>query len=325
MERVLVTGSNGFVGQTVCATLTEAGFAVRAAVRNGDTPQTPLFEDTVAVGYIGPDTDWTAALAGVDAVVHLAGRVHVLRETFRDPHAEFHKVNVLGTEHLAREAAAAGARRMVYVSSIGVNGRATPGFAFTEDHSPSPHNSYAISKWEAEQELHEVARVTGIEVVVLRPPLIYGPGVKANFLRLLELVDRKVPLPLGGVKNRRSLLYVGNLSDVIVRCIESPEAAGETFLVSDGHDVSTPDLIRLIGEALGDTPTLLPVPMSVMRLAGRVSGTIGAIEPLLDSLTVDSGKVRRTLNWKPPYTMAQGMRETAVWFKNGGDRAAARR
>lgn len=325
MERVLVTGSNGFVGQTVCATLTEAGYAVRAAVRNGDTPQAPSFEDTVTVGYIGPDTDWTAALEEVDAVVHLAGRVHVLRETFRDPQAEFHKVNVLGTEHLARAAASAGVRRMVYVSSIGVNGRATPGFAFTEDHSPSPHNSYAISKWEAEQELHEVARVTGIEVVVLRPPLIYGPGVKANFLRLLELVDKRLPLPLGGIKNRRSLLYVGNLSDVIVKCIEAPEAKGETFLVSDGHDVSTPDLIRLIGEALGDTPTLLPVPMSVMRLAGRASGTLSAIEPLLDSLTVDSGRVRRKLNWKPPYTMAQGMKETAAWFKNSGDRDAVRR
>lgn len=315
--RVMVTGANGFVGQVTCETLQRAGFDIRAAIREAN--RTPLHcpGEIVTVGFIGPNTDWESALDGVDSVVHLAGRVHVLRETLRDPQAEFHRVNALGTEHLACAAAHAGVRRLVYVSSIGVNGRATPGFTFGEEHTPSPHNSYAISKWEAEQALHEVARTTRLEVVVLRPPLIYGPGVKANFLKLMELVNRRIPLPLGAIKNRRSLLYVGNLSDVIVKCIEAPEAAGETFLVSDGHDVSTPGLIRLIGEALDNMPVLLPVPASAMRIVGRMTGTLSAIEPLLDSLTVNSTKVRRTLGWQPPYTMAQGMRETAAWFKDG--------
>lgn len=318
---VLVTGADGFVGRTLCATLGGAGRKVRAAVRSGESRSVPSGE-VVSVGSIGSDTDWRLALEGVEAVVHLAARVHVLRETSGVPRAEFHKVNALGTERLARAAADAGVKRLVYVSSVGVNGKDTAsGFAFTEEHEPSPPNSYAISKWEAERMLHEVARRTDLEVVILRPPLIYGPGVKANFLRLMKLVDRSLPLPFGAVKNLRSLIYVGNLADVISRCTVAPEAAGETFLVSDGYDVSTPELIRLIGGALGRAPLLLPVPARAMRLAGRVTGTLSMMEPLLDSLVVDSRKVRRTLDWRPPYTMVRGLRETAEWFK---DRTPAR-
>jgi UDP-N-acetyl-alpha-D-quinovosamine dehydrogenase len=314
MKRVLVTGANGFVGRAACATFENAGVMVRAAVR--DTRKSPAFSsETVAVGHIGPDTEWTPALDGIDVVVHLAGRVHVLRETFADPDAEFHRVNTLGTEHLAWAAADAGVERLVFASSVGVLGQATSGLAFTEEHEPSPQNLYAVSKWDAERAVHEVAAETGLEYVILRPPLIYGPGVKANFLRLLELVDRRLPLPFGSIDNRRSLLYVGNVADVILECVSNPRAASETFLLSDGEDVSTPDLVRHISFALGRRPLVLPFPLGLIRGLGQLTGKLAMIEPLLDSLVVDSGKVRRTLNWKPPYTLEEGLRDTARWFK----------
>jgi nucleoside-diphosphate-sugar epimerase len=314
MKRVLVTGANGFVGRVACATLENAGFMVRAAVRDAETFPASSSE-TVAVGYIGPDTDWTLALDGIDVVVHLAGRVHVLRETFVDPDAEFHRVNVLGTEHLARAAADAGVERLVFVSSVGVHGQATSGPPFTEEHEPSPQNLYAVSKWNAERAVREVAAETGLEYVILRPPLIYGPGVRANFLRLLELVDKRLPLPFGSIDNRRSLLYVGNMADAIVECASNPRAAGETFLLSDGEDVSTPDLVRRISFALGRYSLVLPFPSGLIRVLGRLIGRPAMIEPLLDSLVVDSAKVRRTLNWKPPHTLEEGLRDTARWFK----------
>lgn len=316
MGRVLVTGANGFVGRTLCPALGDAGFAVRAAVRRGNGSVAGASDDTVAIGSIRPETEWEPALEGVDTIVHLAGRVHVLRKRMRDPQAEVRKVNVLGTERLGWAAVNAGVRRLVYVSSVGVNGRSTPGFAFTEDHEPSPDNLYAASKWEAEQALRRISAETGLEVVILRPTLIYGPGVKANFLRLMKLVDSGLPLPLGAIRNRRSLLYVGNLADLIAKCLRMPEAAGETFLVSDGRDVSTPELIRIIAEAIGKAPRLLPVPAPAMRLIGRATGMSGALEPLLDSLAVDSSKVRRALDWRAPYTIAQGLRETARWFED---------
>jgi nucleoside-diphosphate-sugar epimerase len=319
MTRVLVTGANGFVGRTLCPELENAGFELRAAVRNeASTPLPVTGGDTVAVGYVGPDTDWAPALEGVDAIVHLACRVHVLRERLREPEQEFHKINVLGVERLARAAAGAGVKRMVYISSIGVNGRATEGSAFTERDKPSPHYSYAISKWDAEQVLYRIAGETGLEVVVLRPPLIYGPGVKANFLRLMKLVDSGLPLPFGSVDNRRSLIYVRNLADAISRCISSPQAAGETFLVSDGEDVSTPQLLRLISKALGRRPQILPFPQAALRTLSSLFGMSGLAEPLLGSLVVDSSKIRRTLDWQPPYTTAQGLQETARWFRSQG-------
>lgn len=316
MARVLVTGANGFVGQAVCATLPKAGHAVRAAVRNSRTMRSSFSDgEVVVVGEIGPDTSWAPVLEGVDVVVHLAGRVHVLKETFRDPLAEFHKTNVLGTEHLARAAAGMGVRRLVYMSSIGVNGRATRGRSFTEEQEPRPHNPYAVSKWEAEEALGRVAAETGLEVVVLRPPLVYGPGVKANFLRLMRLVDRGLPLPLGLAENRRSLVYVGNLADAVVACVTRPEAAGEAFLISDGEDVSTPELLHMIGGALDRPVRLLPVPPRLLRAAGRLTGASSAVEPLLGSLTVDSGKIRRTLGWRPPCAMMEGLQRTAKWFR----------
>lgn len=316
-NRVLVTGANGFVGRTLCPVLEDAGTRVRAAVKDGSGRLPGSCDgDVMSVGNIGADTAWLPALKDVEVVVHLAGRVHVLRETVRDPQAEFHKVNVLGTEHLARVSARAGVKRIVYVSSIGVNGRRTTESAFSETHEPSPHNAYALSKWEAEQVLREVSEETGIEVVILRPPLIYGPGVKANFLRLMELVNLGLPLPMGSIDNRRSLLYVGNLADAISKCIQAPEASGKTFLVSDGEDVSTPELVRRIRKALGVSTMVLPLPTAAIRLAAYLARRASSVEPLLDSLVIDSTEIRRTLGWQPPYTLDQGMRETAAWFKN---------
>jgi nucleoside-diphosphate-sugar epimerase len=321
MERVLVTGANGFVGQTVCPALASAGLTVRAAVRDPDRlPARPPSGEVAGVGYIGPDTEWAPALAGVDAVVHLAGRVHVLKETFEDPQAEFHKINVLGTERLAWEAAGAGVRRLVYVSTVGVNGRSTSRTRpFTEEDQPVPHNPYALSKWEAERVLRRVSTETGLEVAILRPPLVYGPGVKANFLSLMRLADRGFPLPLGAVENRRSLVYVGNLADAVLACLRHPRAAGEVFLVSDGEDVSTAELLNKIGVSLNRPVRLLPVPPGLLLAAGRVTGASSKVEPLLDSLAVNGGKIRRRLGWQPPYSMDEGLEHTARWYRTTKD------
>ncbi len=312
--RVMVTGANGFVGRSLCPVLRHSNFSVRAAVRSIGFPESPG-EDVVSVGEIGPDTTWDLALEDVSTVVHLAARVHVLRETITDPEDECHRINALGTERLARSAARARVKRLVYVSTTGVNGSSTSGSAFTEASTPSPANAYARSKWDAERALSRVADEIGLEVVILRPPLIYGPGVKANFLRLMELIDKGLPLPFGSIDNRRSLLYVGNLTDAIIKCVRAPEAAGETFLVSDGEDVSTPELARRTGEALGSGARILPFPPTVLRRVGRLFGKSSAIEPLLDSMVVDTGRIRDTLGWSPPHTMKHGLRETARWFE----------
>ena len=317
MAYVLVTGANGFVGQALCGALSKTGYKVRAAVRKEDRLKNRSFEGEVStVGDIGPDISWTPALEDVDTVVHLAGRVHVLRETHGDPHGEFRSVNVHGAEYLARMAVGAGVRRLIYVSSVGVNGKVTYGKAFTEEQAPSPHNAYASSKEEAEKVLHRVAKESGLEVVILRPPLIYGPGVKANFLRLMNLVDQGLPLPLASVRNRRSLLYVGNLADATISCIRHPQASGKTFLVSDGEDVSTPELIRRIAYPLKRPARLLPFPPSLLLVAARLAGKRSVMEPLLESLVVDSSKIRHHLGWRPPYTMMEGLEETANWFRS---------
>ncbi len=312
-----MTGATGFVGRSLHETLSDTGYGVRRAVRSAErsTKGSPGAGETVEVGDIGPDTVWGPALNGAGSVVHLAARVHVMRESAGDPLAEFRRVNVAGTERLAREAAAAGARRLVYVSSVKVNGESTPERPFTEKDEPDPQDPYGVSKFEAEKVLQTVSEETGIEVVVLRPPLVYGPGVRANFLSLMRLVDRGLPLPLGAVDNRRSLIYVGNLAGAIVAALERPEAAGETFLVSDGEDVSTAGLVRKLASALGRPARLLPVPPALMLTAGKVTGKSDAVGRLVGSLAVDSGRIRRRLGWQPNHTLDEGLSETAAWFK----------
>ncbi len=313
--KVLVTGATGFVGRRLCERMMADGWQVRGAVRSAEqAAKLTAGVEVVQIESIGADTDWSKALAGADAVIHLAARVHVMNDFVADPLAAFREVNVAGTERLARMAATTGVKRFVYISSVKVNGEGCEK-SFTERDIPAPEDPYGVSKWEAEQVLHTVAEDTGLEVVILRPPLVYGPGVKANFLSLLKLLDRAIPLPLSSINNLRSFIYVGNFVDAIITCINHPKAAGQTYLVSDGEDVSSPELIMRVADALGKPVRLFPFPPALMRFAGKLTGKAAAVDRLLGSLVVDSSKIRRELNWKPPYTMEEGLRETAEWFK----------
>jgi nucleoside-diphosphate-sugar epimerase len=311
-KRVLVTGASGFVGRRLCAVLANRGWRVRAAVRDPRTPL-PAGVDRVVTGELGPDTDWREALAGVEGIVHLAARVHVMRETAGDPLAEFRRVNVDGTLNLARQAARDGARRFVFVSSIKVNGEETrPGQPFTEDDLPGPLDSYAVSKHEAEQGLWRIAGQTGLGVVVIRPPLLYGPGVKGNFPRLMRLIRSGLPLPLGTVKNRRSLLGLDNLLDFLMLCLAHPAAANQTFLVADGEDLSTPGLVRRLALAMNRPARLLPVPVSWLRLAGRMLDRTEEVARLTGTLQLDIAKARTLLGWEPPLSVDEGLRRTVA-------------
>lgn len=309
---VLVTGANGFIGRGLCDVLAASGRRVRKAVRTPD----PGLSDAVAVGDIGLDTDWRTALEGAGGVVHLAARTHVLRETAADPLAAYRRVNVGGTERLARAAAAQGVQRLVFLSSVKVNGERTDARPYSADDAPCPEDAYGVSKLEAERALARVAAETGLEVVVLRPPLVYGPGVKGNFLRLMNLVARGVPLPLGAVDNRRSFIYTGNLAGAIVKALDAPQAAGRTYLVSDGEDVSTPDLVRGLARALGVKPRLLSLPLAALGLAATLAGKRAEFARLTGSLQVDSSRIRRELHWEPRYSLTQGLTQTARWYRN---------
>lgn len=316
--KVLVTGANGFVGRALCPALVANGDEVVAAVReDGVRYALPGAARIAAVGEIGPGTDWSHAVQGRAAVVHLAARAHVMRDAAADPLALYRAINTEGTLNLARQAAAAGVRRFVFVSSVKVLGeeRDAP---YTEADAPAPRDAYARSKFEAEQGLWRIAQETGLEVVVLRPPLIYGPGVKANFSRLMHWVARGLPLPFGLADNRRSLLYVGNLADAIGHCLRQPQAAGQTFLVCDGEAVSTKGLVEAIARAMGRPACLPPVPTSLLRLLARGLGKQAEAGRLLGSLALDCAKLRQELAWRPPFTFEQGIRETVAAFANEG-------
>lgn len=284
------------------------------AIRSSSQWRPPAGLEIVPVGDIGPATDWGAALAGVDCVVHLAARTHVVHDPAPDPLAEYRRVNVAATAALASAAAAARVRRLVFLSSVKVNGERTADRPFSENDAPQPEDAYGISKWEAEQALWKIAAETGLEIVVLRAPLVYGPGVKGNFLTLLRTVARGVPLPLASIRNRRSLICVGNLSDAIVRCVDHPAATGKTFLVADDTDVSTPELIRALATALGVPARLLPFPPPLLYAAATLFGQAAAVSRLTGSLQIDSRRIRRETGWRPNYALAQGLAETAQWY-----------
>jgi len=267
-------------------------------------------------GDIGPETDWSEVLQGITHVIHLAGRVHRMVDPAADPEREYHRVNVLGTERLARSAAAAGVRRFLFLSTAKVHGEGRED-SYREDNPPQPSDPYSRSKWEAEEILRGISKETGMETVILRPPLIYGPGVKANFLRLLQLTEKRPPLPLGGVSNRRSLLYLGNLIDAIMVCLLHPNAAGETFLIRDCEDLSTPELIDRLSLAMGKTSRLFPFPVSLLRGLGRVACKSRELDRLTGSFCLDDRKIRSVLNWNPPFSPEQGLRETVKWYLQG--------
>lgn len=309
--KVLVTGANGFLGRSVTNALMEKGFGVRGAVRGTyDGSQVP--GNCVSVGEVNGATDWSHALEGVSSVVHLVARTHVMNEHGRGHLQDYRPVNVEGTRRLAEQAAQACVKRVVFVSSVKVNGEQTHERAFTVTDVPEPEDAYGISKWEAEQVLAEVSVRTGLETVIVRPPLVYGPGVKGNFARLVALAQRRLPLPLGAIDNCRSLVALPNLVDLLVRCVEASEASGQTFFVSDGEDVSTPQLVRLLGEASGRKTALVPVPPALLRMAGRLTGRSEQVERLCGSLQVDISVTKEVLGWQPPMTLRQALHDTVT-------------
>jgi nucleoside-diphosphate-sugar epimerase len=311
--RVLVTGASGFVGRALCVRLAAGGMEVVGAVRNKNAQG--VAAKLVAVGDIHEKTDWSQALQGVATVIHLAARVHVMKDGAQDPLAAFRRVNTAGTAHLARCAAAGGVRRLVYVSSIKVNGEETrKGKKFSEADPPAPLDPYGVSKWEAEQALYKIADESGMEIVIVRPPLVYGPGVKGNFLQMLGALKRGIPLPFAAVQNRRSLIYVENLADALSVCATHPAAADQTYLVCDGEDVATPDLLRQLAAGMGLGDPLFYCPPGVLRLLAKLVGKSQQIERLLGDLQLDGDRIRAELNWTPPYTLRQGLQTTAQWY-----------
>jgi len=316
MKKLLITGANGFVGSALSSEAVSRGFAVREAVRSLPVGYLDENVEVIAVGDINTNTDWGHAVSGCDVVIHLAARVHKMNDSANDPLAEFRMVNTKGTEQLARCAAAFGVKRLVYVSSIKAIGTSTSGCeSFVEENEPNPQDAYGISKWEAEQSLNRVSSETGLEVVIVRPPLIYGAEVKGNFSQMLRVAALGIPLPLAGVKNKRDLLYVGNLVDALIICSEHPEAAGNTYLVSDGEAVSTPDLIKGISKALGVSSRLFSCPFSWLKIMGMVLGKSRQMERLCESLQLDSSKICNELGWVPPFSLQQGLDETVSRLK----------
>ncbi len=312
--RVLITGANGFVGKYLSEAMVRQGFQVRGAVRASVV--TPDGVDAVTVGGIDETTDWSEALHDVDVVIHLAARVHVMKEAASDPLAEFLKVNLHGTVNLAEQAVKAGVKRLVYVSTIKVNGEETvDGQSYSETDTPAPQDPYGISKWQAEQSLQRIAQDSGLEVVVVRPPLVYGPGVKGNFISLFSAIDKGIPLPLAGANNARSLVFVGNLADILINCTKQPSAVSQTFLVSDDAEVSTGTLVEKIAASLGRNSRSFYFPPMLLRITAKILGRSAQIDRLFGSLRVDNAKICAELGWKPPFSLDEGLRKTADWYR----------
>jgi UDP-4-keto-D-QuiNAc 4-reductase len=317
MTRVLITGATGFVGSQLCEALSRQGYVVRGAVRTDP----PLFDKAVEkalVGEIGALTEWGRALDGVECVVHCAARAHISGDQQGERHL-YMEANAIGTERLAKACLAAGVRRFVFLSSIKVNGEGTAERPFSSLDRPNPKDPYAQSKWEGETRLKSVAAASAMEIAIVRSPLVYGPRVRANFLRLLRWVDGRVPLPFGAVKNSRSLVSVWNLCNLIERLLRDSISNQGVFMVSDGADLSTPELIRKMGAALGRPARLLPVPVTVLRALGALSGRRAEVERLCGSLIVDISSTCSELGWKPPVTVDDGLARTAAWYLSRGN------
>lgn len=316
---ILLTGSSGFVGESLLQRIHKYHQIQKTTAIFRQPEQISHAHKSNIFPEIIPSLEQLAQsqelLSQVDCIIHLAARVHQMHDSVTDPLAAFRAVNTKATEELALAASKAGVKRFIFLSSIKVNGEEnSKDTIYQETSIASPQDPYGISKWEAEEKLRHVSNQTGLEVVILRPPLVYGPKVKANFLKMIEIIHKGIPLPLASVNNLRSLVFVENLTDAIINAAIHPAAASQTFLISDGYDISTSDLIKQIATSLQKTPKLLPFPPKLLKLAGQLTGKSDTLDRLTGSLVVDSSKIRQTLNWTPPYTFEQGIQQTCDWY-----------
>lgn len=316
MTHIVVTGANGFVGRAVCRRALAAGHTVTAVVRRpGECVEGVREWVHAEVDFDGLDAAWPVDLSA-DSVIHLAARVHVMHDESPDPDAAFDATNVAGTLRLAAAARNHGVRRIVFASSIKAVGESDGGIPLSEHAAPDPQDAYGRSKLRAERQLADFGKSAGLDVVIVRPPLVYGPTVRANFLRMMDAIARGMPLPLGAVAARRSVVYVENLADALLQCAIDPYAAGECFHVADDDAPSVTELLRMVGDALGKPARLVGVPPAVLRVLGRLTGRRAAIDRLTGSLQLDTGRIRRVIGWHPPYTTRQGLEATAAWYRS---------
>jgi len=313
---VLVSGANGFVGRAVSNALVERGNDVIGLVRRPQSVMPGVREWVLdADGFAGIGESWPSGYR-CGSVIHLAARVHMMQDTAADPLAAYRETNVTGTLRIAEASRAAGARRFVFVSSVKAMGDSDHGRPLRESDQPAPSDPYGVSKLEAEQALLAYGRESGLEIVIVRPPLVYGPGVRANFLRLMRVLAAGVPLPLGAIRARRSMIFVGNLAHVLIQCAMDPRAAGGTFNVTDAHDLTVTELARMLAAKLNAPARLLPVPATWLRFAGAVTGKTAQVERLISSLQLDTSLICETLDWHPPYSIEQGLSLTADWYRS---------
>jgi nucleoside-diphosphate-sugar epimerase len=317
MTRVLVTGATGFIGQALCENLAGAGYLVRAALRTDRALSSCIAEKTV-IGDITGTTRWQAALENVDLVIHAAARTHVLYDSPANSRL-YMETNADGTQALAADSARHGIRRFVFLSSVKVNGEGNAERPYTADDKPQPQDAYGSSKWLAEQRLWEIVARTPLQAAVVRAPLVYGAGVRANFLRLLRWIDRERMLPLGAVRNRRSLVSIWTLCDLLSRLLAHPAGVNRTWMVSDGEDLSTPELVRRIAHLMDRRARLLSVPPLMLRMAGGLTGKGAEVRRLCASLTVDIAATRERLGWTPPLSMEQSLARTIGWYQSHGN------
>lgn len=312
--KILVTGARGFIGQILIPQLIKYGHEVVATSRNANSKFSGATVQPIA--ELGPDTDWRNALNKVEAVIHLAAKVHVMSDNNLDTISEYRRINAEGTVKLAKDAAKAGVRHFIFMSTIKVNGETSGLMPFRAQDIPAPSDPYAITKHEAEEALLKTVRHSNMRATIVRPPLVYGPGVKGNFISLLKICYRGWPLPFDSIINRRSIIYVGNLVDMVRRLIEATPSPTGVYLCRDPQDVSTPELFRRVSMALGVKPLIIPFPLSLLRLSATTIGKAAVLSRLTESLYVDDGPTRDDLNWTPPYSMLKGLKETATWFHN---------
>lgn len=311
--KVLITGASGFIGSALTQFLYKQNYSITVTLRRVSNTLPSDIQQKL-IGNLLPNIDWSQTLADTDTVIHLAARAHILKEQSTDPLTAFRATNTAATLNLAQQAAAAGVRRFIFISSIGVNGNKTLDKPFTVTDTPNPAEHYAISKHEAELGLKQIAAQTGMEVVIIRPPLVYGAGAKGTFNQLIKTVAKRVPLPLGCIHNQRSLVALPNLIDLITTCIDHPAAANQTFLISDGEDLSTTDLLRRLSHALGKPARLLPIPQQLLETTLNLLGKQAIAQRLCGNLQIDMTHTRKTLNWTPPVSVDEALRQTAQTY-----------